>query len=137
MMTIYVNPTVQALAETILCTECDNDGVPLDKNYTINDFDQRSLENLYSDFQQFVEIVEPEITEKVGSQWDSIDDFYDLMQPSENQTEYDYILTRNHHGAGFWDGDWVFEVSEILASAASCQPEFSAYVGDDGKIYLT
>jgi len=137
MTMITVNPTAQALAEAILYTECDFDGVPLDRNYSINDFDQKSLESLYNEFQQFIEIVEPKIMEKVGDTWDSIDDFYDLMQPSENQTEYDYILTRNHHGAGFWDGDWASEVSEILTDAAHSQSEILTCVGDDGKIYLS
>ena len=136
-MTIHMNPTAQALAETILYTECDDDGTPLDRNYCIADFDEKSLETIYGEFQQFIQVVERQITEKVGENWDSIDDFYDLMQPSENQTEYDYILTRNRHGAGFWDGDWASEVSEILTNAAQDQFDFCAYVGDDGKIYLS
>ncbi len=136
-MTIYVNPTAQALAAAILFTECDESGTPLDENYNINNFDQKSIENLYGEFQQFIQIVEPQITKNIGEAWSSIDDFYDLMQPSENQTEYDYILTRNHHGAGFWDGDWASEVSEILTDAAHSQSEIFACVGDDGKIYLS
>jgi hypothetical protein len=135
-MTVHVNPTAQALAETILYTECDDDGTPLDRNYSIADFDEKSLETLYREFQEFVQVVEKQITEKVGDSWDCIDDFYDLMQPSENQTEYDYILTRNRHGAGFWDGDWASEVSQILTDAAHDQSDICAYVGDDGKIYL-
>jgi hypothetical protein len=136
-MTIYVNPTAQALAETILYAECDDDGTPLDRNYGIADFDEKSLETLYREFQEFIEVVERQITEKIGENWDSIDDFYDLIQPSENQTEYDYILTRNRHDAGFWDGDWASEVSQILTDAAQDQSDICAYVGDDGKIYLS
>jgi len=136
-MTIHMNPTARALAETILYTECDDDGTPLDRNYNVADFDEKSLETLYREFQEFVQVVEKQITEKVGDTWGCIDDFYDLMQPSENQTEYDYILTRNHHGAGFWDGDWASEVSKILTDAAHNQSDICAYVGDDNKIYLS
>ena len=136
-MAIHVNPTVQALAETILYTECDNNGTPLDRNYGVTDFDEKSLETLYREFQEFIQVVEKQITEKIGDNWDSVDDFYDLMQPSENQTEYDYILTRNRHGAGFWDGDWASEVSQILTDAAQDQFKTCAYVGEDGKIYLS
>lgn len=135
-MTIHVNPTAQALAETILYTECDDNGTPLNRNYSIADFDEKSLETLYREFQEFVRVVEKQVTGKIGENWNSIDDFYDLMQPSENQTEYDYILTRNRHGAGFWDGDWASEVSEILTDAARDQPDICVYVGDDKKIYL-
>jgi len=131
-----MNPTLIALAETVLFLDQDHYGVPLDANYSIKDFEEESLKKLYSEYQQFLSVVEERITEKVGDGWDCIDDFYDLAQPALNQTEYDYILTRNGHGAGFWDGDWSSEVSQILTDAAQSQIEFTACVGDDGKIYL-
>jgi len=131
-----MNPTLIALAETILYSECDDNGVPFDANYFIEDFDEESLKKLYGEYQQFLSVVEEKITEKIGEEWDCIDDFYDLAQPALNQTEYDYILTRNRHGAGFWDGDWSDSVSEILTDAAQAQGEFDVYVGDDQKIYL-
>ena len=131
-----MNPTLVALAETILYSECDDNSVPLDANYSVQDFDEKSLKKLYGEYQQFLSLVEEKITEKIGEEWDCIDDFYDLAQPALNQTEYDYILTRNRHGAGFWDGDWCNSVSEILTDAAQAQGEFEVYVGDDQKIYL-
>ena len=131
-----MNPTLIALAETVLFSECDNHSVPLDANYTIKSFDEESLNRLYVEYQQFISVVEEKITAAVGENWDCIDDFYDLAQPAINQTEYDYILTRNHHGAGFWDGDWSSEVSQILTDAAQSQSEFTAYVDDYGRIYL-
>lgn len=132
-----MNPTLIALAETILYSECDDNGVPLDANYFVQDFDEESLKKLYGEYQQFLSVVEEKIIEKIGEEWDCIDDFYDLAQPALNQTEYDYILTRNRHGAGFWDGDWSDSVSEILTDAAHAQGEFDVYVGDDRKIYLS
>jgi len=131
-----MNPTLIALAETVLFSECDNHSVPLDANYTIESFDEESLNKLYVEYQQFISVVEEKITAAVGENWDCIDDFYDLAQPAINQTEYDYILTRNHHGAGFWDGDWSSEVSQILTDAAQSQSEFTTYVDDYGRIYL-
>lgn len=47
----------------------------------------------------------------------------------------DFWLTRNHHGAGFWDGDWPDDVGEKLADAAHAFGGVDLYVGDDGKIY--
>ena len=131
-----MNPTLIALAETVLFLDHDHYGIPLDANYFIKDFEEESLKKLYSEYQQFLSIVEEKITEKIGDRWNCIDDFYDLHQPAPNQTEYDYILTRNRHGAGFWDGDWSDSVSEILTDAAQAQGEFDVYVGDDQKIYL-
>ena len=135
-MLTSVNPTVRALAETILWSSSDENGIPLDRNYTVENINQECLDRLYSEYNQFIDKAESEITEAVGSIWNSIDDFYDTMQPTENQTEHDFILTRNGHGAGFWDGDWMECVSGILTDAAKQFPEITAIPGDDGKVYL-
>jgi hypothetical protein len=131
-----MNPTLIALAEVVLYTNSDEYGDPLDENYLIANFEEESLKKLYTEYQQFISIVEEKITAAIGDKWNCIDDFYDVQQPALNQTEYDYVLTRNRHGAGFWDGDWSSEVSQILTDAAQSQPEFTALIDDDGKIYL-
>ena len=130
------NPTVKALAEAILFTELNGSGKPLDNGFTVNDFDKDSLERLYCDYLQFIEEVDPLITSRIGNaSWDSVDDFYDLMQPALYQTEYDYILTRNLHGSGFWDGNWSSHVSDILTNCARKKPMISVILADE-KIYL-
>jgi hypothetical protein len=59
--------------------------------------------------------------------------------PDESSPEayagHDFWLTRNHHGAGFWDRD-LGEVGEQLTEAAQTYKEVDLYVGDDGKIYV-
>jgi hypothetical protein len=47
---------------------------------------------------------------------------------------HDFWLTRNHHGAGFWDGDWPEPQAAILTEAAHDFGEFDLYVGDNGDI---
>jgi hypothetical protein len=135
-MLTFVNPTVRILAETILATSCDENGIPLDRKYSPDDIDRDSLSSLYTDYAKFVDSVEDQITAIFGDQWDSIDEFYDVIQPTENQAEKDFIFTRNGEGCGFWDGDWMESVSGILTEAAKKFPEIHAVPGDDGKIYL-
>lgn len=48
---------------------------------------------------------------------------------------HDLWLTRNGHGAGFWDRDYG-KLGDILTDAAHAMGECYLYVGDDGKIYL-
>lgn len=47
---------------------------------------------------------------------------------------HDFWLTRNGHGAGFWDGDWP-EAGDALTVAAKAFGEVNLYVGDDGFVY--
>jgi len=48
---------------------------------------------------------------------------------------HDFWLTRNGHGAGFWDGDWDDETGKRLTTISKKYVEIDLYVGDDGKIY--
>ncbi len=47
----------------------------------------------------------------------------------------DFWLTRNGHGAGFWDGDWPEERSKRLTAACKKFGEVDLYIGDDNLIY--
>lgn len=48
---------------------------------------------------------------------------------------HDFWLTRNGHGAGFWDGDWPDPQADILTESSKQFGEVWLYVGDDGLIY--
>lgn len=48
---------------------------------------------------------------------------------------HDFWLTREHHGAGFWDGDWPKPYGDKLTVAAQAFGEHGLYLGDDGLIY--
>lgn len=57
----------------------------------------------------------------------------------EGQAGHDFYLTRNGHGAGFWDrqfNDASEECGKILTE--NCRPygEQNLYRGDDGKFYV-
>lgn len=58
-----------------------------------------------------------------------------LGQWSAVQAGHDFWLTRNHHGAGFWDRGNGAEGDEAtkLAHAAG---SVDVYVGDDGYLYF-
>ena len=49
---------------------------------------------------------------------------------------HDFILTRNGHGAGFWDGDgcepWGTKITKLIESRFG---PLEIYLGDDGFLY--
>lgn len=53
----------------------------------------------------------------------------------EEQAGHDFWLTRNRHGAGFWDRD-LGEVGEKLSEIAKSFGERAAIFGNDGYIYF-
>ena len=48
---------------------------------------------------------------------------------------YDFWLTRNRHGAGFWDGDYEEGVGKVLTDIAHAFGEVSTSEGDDHLLY--
>lgn len=52
------------------------------------------------------------------------------------QAGHDFWLTRNGHGAGFWDGDWPEPQATELTDAAKMFGMSDLYLGDDGLLYL-
>lgn len=129
--------SLRQLVDTLLWSSSDflsDSDKPLDKDYGIDDVEPTSLAELKLQFEEFTRVVSTSIAEKVGS-FDAIEDFYLDTRP-EFPLEYDYILTRNRHGAGFWDGDWDKKVSQILTDAAHLQPEIEPYVGSDNLIHF-
>jgi hypothetical protein len=88
----------------------------LDANYGIEDLAPETLETMKADCEQF-------------QAQNALD-----IEGCEEQAGHDFWLTRNHHGCGFWDGDWL-EAGERLTEACREYPEVTLYVGDDGLIY--
>jgi hypothetical protein len=47
----------------------------------------------------------------------------------------DFWLTRNRHGAGFWDGDWPTPDAKIMTDDSHAWGSVDLYLGDDGKVH--
>lgn len=99
-----------------LWSSTDLEGTPLDKDYTIDDIHPETFSKMVIDCSDF----QKDNSEMIGDS---------LMMAG-----HDFWLTRNRHGAGFWDGYWK-EDGKRLTEAAHICGEFSLYVGDDGLIY--
>lgn len=52
----------------------------------------------------------------------------------DTQIGHDFWLTRNGHGAGFWDRG-LGAIGDQLTAACKAFSSIDLYVGDDGKIY--
>lgn len=105
----------QAYIEAALWSSTDDGGEPLDDKYTVADIHPDTLAVMVADCAKF--------------QAEN-----DLSECGESQAGHDFWLTRNCHGAGFWDGDWP-ETGDALTLASKAYGEVYLYVGDDGRIY--
>lgn len=59
----------------------------------------------------------------------------EAIDAADESSGHDLWLTRNGHGAGFWDRGYPEDVAGRLTSAAEALGQIDLYVGDDGVIY--
>lgn len=102
-------------------------GEPLDDNYGPEDLSQECLAAMIVDCESF-----QEDNAKDLATWGR----YHRYTPEE-MGGHDFWLTRNGHGAGFWDGDWEVPAGDRLTEASTAYGEVYLYVGDDDLIHLS
>lgn len=116
----------------------DNGGEPLDKNYGEDDIAPVTLALMRADCAAF-------LYHKLGGRLLGIAERpefeVNLSLPGGvgcsvmAYAGHALWLTRNGHGAGFWDGGWPKGIAEGLDKLAHDFGAFDLYVGDDGLVY--
>lgn len=117
----------QGYVEAALWTDCSTDCEELtDKDFT--DLAPETLAKMVADCEIFQKqnayILQKEIERNPNP----------FRPLSPRAAGHDFWLTRNRHGAGFWDGDWP-HYGDTLTEMCKAFPEVSLYLGDDGRIY--
>lgn len=109
---------VDAYLEAALWASATESGEALDKDYTIKDFTQEAVDQAVRDSNAFI-----------------LSNRKDLEEASSDRSQHghDFWLTRNHHGAGFWDRGYG-AVGDRLTKAAHTYGEINAYADNDGKV---
>lgn len=108
----------QAYVECAMWSSTEDDGTPLDENYGPDDISLESLDSMRMDILDFI---------------DGAGALVDGMDPA--QVGHDFWLTRNRHGAGFWDRG-LGDVGDKLTAMSHPYGELDLYVGDDGFVYV-
>jgi len=115
--------TGTVLSHYIACalwSSTDEAGEPLDNNYDASDLAPETLEQMREDVSAFLGSIE--------------DEGWDVSAWTPEQVGHDFWLTRNGHGAGFWDRGQG-EMGDRLTDLSKPFGGFDLYVGDDGLIY--
>ena len=118
MQRTQLDEFTNAYFDAALWAGTDDAGNPLDDHYKFEDIDGDSVQAIVAECQEFIEIAAH------------------LIEGEESQAGHDFLLTRNGHGAGFWDGDWPKDSGERLTALSKKYGESSLYVGDDGQLYV-
>jgi hypothetical protein len=115
---IMLDTMLNSYIETALWSSTDDDGEALDGVYSRDDLADETVNQMRSDCEDFLQ--------SNGTTIEGLD---------ASRVGHDFWLTRNRHGAGFWDGDYAEPVGKALTDASHVYGEVNLYVGDDGLIY--
>jgi hypothetical protein len=97
----------------------DDKGEPLDATYDADDLSEQAADEMRGDVADFLES-NASLIARAGL--------------SPVQVGHDFWLTRNGHGAGFWDRG-LGEVGDELTAMAKPYGGCDLYAGDDGRLY--
>ncbi len=97
------------------------EGTPLYETYEIEDIEETAVSAATEDVKNFIDLCE--------EQRPGIFDDMDLPQIG-----HDFLLTRNHHGAGFWDRG-LGEVGQFLTKQAQSFGGICFDVTASGKVF--
>ena len=111
-------------------TVCDDDGnncEPMDDNYSIDDIAPECAAAMRAVCEDFAKSNHVDLQEYCirmrTEEWSG-----------EERAGHDFWLTRNGHGAGFWDRG-LGALGDRLSAAAKVYSSVDLYPGDDGLIY--
>jgi hypothetical protein len=138
---IDVDAVVQGYVAALLWSEscngtapvevCDHHGLGEDCDagldsigYDAGDLAEDARKEIEADVREFVEANRADLEEL-------------LTKPGVDESDigHNFLLTRNHHGVGFWDRGWG-ELGERLTQASDPYGNTSAYVDGDEKVHV-
>lgn len=122
-----------------LWASTDDDGEPLDAQYDDTDLHPETVAKMVVDCQRFQVENSALLKAAYAPRWaeDSTGKEYRKEDYTAEQAGHDFWLTRNGHGAGFWDRG-LEDVGKALSEACgwrTAYPECHLYIGDDNRIY--
>ena len=98
----------------------DDVGTPMDDDYSLDDLAPETLVTMEREVSDFLALIDEQCP--------------DWRHLSPESVGHDFWLTRNRHGAGFWDRGYG-QLGDELTKWAHSFGEVDLYVGDDNLIY--
>jgi len=105
----------------------ESGGEPLDLNYDPSDIAPATLGRMRADCDRFYAANAAALTCEGVTYGPDFD--------QDGRAGHDFWLTRNGHGAGFWDGGWPEPQATALTDAAHAFGPVDLYVGADNRVH--
>lgn len=118
---------VLAYITAALWSSTDDDGEPLDSNFSTEDIAPASIGRIVTECRAFYDAHCETFGEchRTNGEW-----------TDSEQAGHDFWLTRVGHGCGFWErSDWPAAIGDRLTAASERAGERNIIAGDDGQLH--
>jgi hypothetical protein len=138
MDTEYIDAVLSHYIRTALWSQTDESddsgGEPLDANWGPEDLTAEAVAEMRADVADFLDCIE-------RSRPTVFDEMKFTLWADPGQVGHDFWLTRNGHGAGFWDrysgGHPAEPLGDYLTAWSKPYGDAHLYVGDDRRIHYS
>jgi len=143
MLTAYIECALWSTTDN----SRDDGGDPLDQNYGPEDLAPEARETMERACAEFLKASDAAVIEGCAAALmvrrlhltdrEAAVSLADAHETWE-QFGHDFWLTRNGHGAGFWDRPEIYgaQMARLLTQASKTRGECHVSVGDDGRLYV-
>jgi hypothetical protein len=107
------------------------DSEPMDENHSLADLAPETIEQAIADCKAFEASCTDDDLNHASGGTETNGEHY----TADERNGHDLWLTRNGHGAGFWDRGYPKDVGERLSKAAEAMGSRDLHIGDDDKIH--
>jgi hypothetical protein len=132
-MTSLDKGRLESYVQTALWSSTDDNSEPLDSGRDMDDLAPITKLEMNRELGRFFKLLELIETADDDGDLRTLSDILSEFTDDEH-IAHDFWLTRNHHGAGFWDGDYG-KYGDQLTAIAQTFSEVNLYIGDDNLIY--
>lgn len=129
-ITLDINEVTTAYFEAALWSSTDDNGEPLEDNYDIFDIAESAKQEQLSEIKDWLSYCDEQ-----GLLQQFIEQHESGRYTVEEMLGHDFWLTRNGHGAGFWDRD-LGGLGQKLTDTCKKYGECDPVIADDGLIYF-
>lgn len=115
----YAMKFFEGYRDCALWASTDDEGKPLDSEFTVDDLSPGAIQTMRQDCAAFIRANREDLR---------------ASELSPERAGHDFWLTRNGHGAGFWD-EGLGDLGRELTKASKPYGEAYLYAGDDGQVH--
>ncbi len=131
-------------AETVMlpCIEDDlvDDKLDVDEDHPLHDIQECTPLDQHFEYSDFTEEALRKAETEVSAWFEYLENegLYDraLEHTDDGHIAHDFWLTRNGHGAGYWDGDYGDELGDTLTEACEGHCNQHVWITENGTLEL-